>query len=457
MIALAIENLKPDVVYPNDILDEQGAVLVPALTPLSIELLQWMRQRNVATVYTKKDSSKSEELISETKSVLSKTQSPQSEVENKEVEETQDLYQNLNSIQKPRIKPSADWYKNNRQADRLDNRLSYFPGWDKPTGMGLAQEMASPPRARTEKYKKDLLKNYADVLKDVKRIMDKIAEGVLADADPLFIVVDRIIELFLKDKNLLLNFSLIKSKHDENLYHHSVNVCILAINIGSATGYNKNQIIEMGVGALIHDIGMVLVPPEIRYKQGKLSPEELIIIQKHPLDGLFLISKIKNLPDSTNYIIYQHHERDDGSGYPRSRKAKLMHRFARIVGLADMFDALTSNRPYRKAFEPYEAMKELLSLVKRGKVSADLMRFFIHFASLFPVGSYVRLNDGRIGRVIASKGEDFVSPMVSIIQSDNNQDNSPREVIDLSLNPHLKIQDTIPGNQIPGNSILGGF
>ncbi len=456
MIAIPLENLKVDESYPHDLQDERGAVLVPAHQTITLDLIQWIRDRRVHKVFTEELPNTSEGALEEAGLLLEESTSME-QVETLEDPDFSMLYENLSSILSPRMKPSTSWYAKSKQAEMLENRLGYYPGWDKPKGIRFSKDFLPTPAKRTQKYKHELLGNYADALKDVKGLIDKIADGTLANAEPIYLLVNRIIEMFLKDKNLLLNFSLIKSTHQENLYHHSLNVCILAINIGSATGYSRRQIAEIGIGALIHDVGMVLVPPSIRYKQGKLSPHEHIVIQKHPVDGLFMISKIKNLPESTGYIIYQHHEREDGSGYPRNRKSELMHRYARIVGLADMFDALTSKRPYREAFKPYDAMLELLGLAKRGKISADLMRFFIEFASLFPVGSYVRLSNNKIARVVESRGENFTSPVVSIIDPYTPIDMQEHVLLDLSKTPDIEIVEAIPNWEVPNNTILGGF
>ncbi|MFC1584948.1 HD-GYP domain-containing protein [Fibrobacterota bacterium] len=456
MPAIPLEKLQPEQSYQADILDEQGAVLIPAGTRITQELIQWIASRNVNTVYSN-DSKLTMEADLEAADALIRDAGGFSEIELSRDLKFDDLYQNLGHIQSPRMRPSLIWYQDNLQTKTLDSRLTYLPSWDTPQGTGMASGLLSVPVSRSEEYKQSYLRTYRETLADVKTMIDRIAQGTLVSAHPISVLVERVIEQFIKDKNLMLNFSLIKSLHKENMYHHSLNVCILAINIAAAVGYSQKQVHEIGVGALLHDLGMMLVNTRIRYKTGGLTSQEHAIVQKHPIEGLFLISKIKGLPESAGYIIYQHHERDDGSGYPRARRTKLMHKYARIVGLADMFDAMTSDRPYRKAFSPYDTMLELLHLVQRGKVSADLMRFFIEYSSIFPIGSYVRLSDGRLAKVVEARGSKYVSPVVSVVNRFSKGETAGIEKIDLSKVEGKKIISAVPALEVPNASILGEF
>jgi HD-GYP domain-containing protein (c-di-GMP phosphodiesterase class II) len=454
MAQIPIESVKTGQSYQEDIRDKNGAVLIPARTEVTTDLYQWMAARSLFYVYSDDPVLLARKAVKEAKS-LKPVRSNLKAMDEALDELEYQLYKSAKAIKNPRIRPSGAWYHNNTRFKTLDSRLTYFPGWDRPKGRSLSRNLNIAPDRRSDKYKQDFLNSYSSVLTDAKTMIDKIADGTLPDARPVMLLAEKVVKQFLKDKNLLFNCSLIKSSSNENLYHHALNVCILAVNIAISTGYNYDQTLEIGVGALLHDIGMIFVGPDIRYKAGPLTAEEFSLIQKHPLDGLFPISKIKGLPEAVEYIIYQHHEREDGSGYPKARKRERMHRYARIVALADVFDAMTCPRPYRHAMHPYQAMLELLGMVREGKISSDLMRFFIEYSSLFPVGSYVKLNDGRIAKVINASGKKYVAPVVAVV--DNIGSKFQGDTINLAKNPDIKVVDAIPAKDVPDITLLDGF
>lgn len=455
MTPIPINKIQVGRKYKTDLKDDKGAILIPANTPITSDLIAWIKGRGVESVYTDDLALAAAAVIKEANKRIDGVEGgfDPTILESLDFDE---IYKEMRSIKFPRLRPRGQWAEDGLRTKMLDGRLKFYPGWDKPKGSSLANEILETPDNRTHEYKQDFLVAYHSALKDIKTILDKIAEGTLARADSIILLVNRIVEQFLRDKNLMLNFSLIKSNHEETILHHSLNVCIISINIASSIGYNRKQVQEIGIGALLHDIGMMLVDPEIRYKRSGLAPSEMSKIHRHPIEGLFLISKVKGLPESTEYILYQHHEREDGTGYPKSRKSNAVHRYARIVGLADVFDAMTSKRPYRPAHNPYDAVLELLRLVKQGKISSEIMRYFIKFTSLFPVGSYVRLNDGRIARIIEPNGRHYTRPIISIV-NEGDMGNTDTKKIDLSKSKHLKIIEAIPMDTGPGQDILKGF
>ena len=157
---------------------------------------------------------------------------------------------------------------------------------------------------------------------------------------PVRAQIKRFMGVFIKDRNLLLNMVLSEPFEDDYLYNHSVNMSLISMAIACASGYSQEQIIEIGMGALLADIGMMELPPELRFKSDKLKPNELFEIRKHPLFALAILEKIQGLPESTLLIAFQHHEKPDGIGYPRQRRGKLIHPYARIVSIADSFAAM---------------------------------------------------------------------------------------------------------------------
>jgi HD-GYP domain-containing protein (c-di-GMP phosphodiesterase class II) len=204
---------------------------------------------------------------------------------------------------------------------------------------------------------------------------------------------------------------------------------------------------------------MLLVPDSIRFKQEQLTDDERYEIQKHPILGLHLLEKIKKLPWSVPYVAYHAHERENGKGYPKQRNGHLIHGFAKVVQIADMYEAMSSPRPYRQAMLPFRAMAHLIFLSRTGEVSPDLLKAFLKYVSLFPVGSLVELSDHAIGKVIQANNTSYSKPVISVL-TDKKGALLPHERIyqvDLVKDIDISIIRALPFNYLNGVGIMEGF
>lgn len=224
--------------------------------------------------------------------------------------------------------------------------------------------------------------------------------------------------------------------HDSYLFHHSVNVAVLAGIIGIAKGYNRNQLEELGIGALLFDIGMTKVPRELVSKKGPLTPKEREIMQRHTTDGYDLLRKEHDLSLLSAHCALQHHERYDGSGYPRGICRNEIHEYAQIIGIADVFDALTSYRPYRKRYSPSEAI-EFLFAAGNTYFDLDLVRLFCNHVSMYPVSTSVLLNTGQVGVVARNFQVAVHRPVLRIIREADGS--VPAESYELDLRDQLHL------------------
>jgi HD-GYP domain-containing protein (c-di-GMP phosphodiesterase class II) len=267
-------------------------------------------------------------------------------------------------------------------------------------------------------------------------------------------VVGGLVDSLIADKSFLLNLASLKSKA-QYLYFHSLNVSVLAINIASAMGLSRNQVMEVGVDALLHDLGMAMVPKEIVNAPRSLTEAERLDVQKHSLHVLYAIERMPGLRWTARYVSYQNHERCDGSGYPRMKHKSLIHPYARIAAVADVYDAMTSDRPWRKAYHPYRAMEHIIRQVPQGVFDGDVVRALLQCLSLFPLGSLVRLNTGEIAKVVHTNGDVFDRPVVSVLYDADEQVCAPPETVDLLEEDYLRIESLIEEN--PGVTIDAGF
>ena len=241
-------------------------------------------------------------------------------------------------------------------------------------------------------------------------------------------IVDTILEDIMSNKDIIVNIIDLKM-YDDYTFHHSTNVAILATVLGIACKLNKKDLYELCMAGILHDIGKVTVPDHILNKKEKLTDEEWQEMQKHAENGYRILKEKFQLPTKAYIGVLQHHERYDGTGYPHGKKGRDISLFGRILNIADVYDALTSDRPYRKGWPPAEALEFLMG---NGGVHFDphLVQIFYQKISPYPVGTVVCLSNNKKGIVKKNCEGLGLRPLVRIIQEDN-QKVSPYD-IDLS-------------------------
>ncbi len=221
----------------------------------------------------------------------------------------------------------------------------------------------------------------------------------------------------------------------------AVNVCVLAMKFGLELGYTGEELRQLSLAALLHDIGMARLPEGLVEKNGPLNPVERASLGRHPEEGAQIIRRLG--PDYTwlAEVIIQAHERVDGSGYPKALKGTDVHEYAQIVGLADVYESLVHHRPFRRRLSPLEALKEILSR-ERTTFPDRALKALIQALSPYPVGSLVRLNTGEIGRVVANDKDRPLRPVVEVLIRGGKRLGEP-VLTDLSQSHLLNIQDSL--------------
>ena len=238
-------------------------------------------------------------------------------------------------------------------------------------------------------------------------------------------------------KQVMVNLSNIYTT-DNYLYSHSVNVGIYSATLGMTMGLKRDELIDLGIGAMLHDIGKTQIPQEILNKPGKLTDEEYEIMKEHAMIGYQILKEQPDIPLRSAHCALQHHERLDGTGYPRRLKADQIHLFGQIVGIADVYDALTSNRVYRKGYLPHEALEILFA--STGGFDPDLIAKFRDHIALYPIGLMVKLNTGEQAVVVDINTRFPQRPIVRVLYNAAGEDVTPYEV-DLSQDLTLVITE----------------
>ncbi len=273
----------------------------------------------------------------------------------------------------------------------------------------------------------ELLHSYAAGLELLRETAARLLAGQPADMDATRRLTERLADQIASDPAQALLLTTVKS-YDEYTYHHMVNVCILSLALGQGIGLQRDQVITLGMGGLLHDVGKVKVPQEILQHDGALNEEQWRLIQRHPVDGAGLILMTsRNLYHPSVSIVLEHHAAYDRSGYPSLSGRRQPSLPSRIVAVADCFDAVTSKRPYRRAEERRQALNLLQAGAGRG-FDPRVVRTFVRMMGIFPVGSLVQLSTGDIGVVMRNDERLLARPAIRLMLDARGEPCDPREL-----------------------------
>ncbi len=202
---------------------------------------------------------------------------------------------------------------------------------------------------------------------------------------------------------------------DEYTFKHSVDVATMSMIVAKKVGMTQEEIFDIGVAGLLHDIGKSKIPNEILNKPGKLTDDEFEIMKSHPMQGYEILRGNKDLKDSIKLAVLQHHEKINGEGYPLKLESHQIGSFAKIIAIADIYDALVTDRPYKVGFSPRDAVEMIMAMTAELDIYA--LRGFLGSVILYPVGSTVVLSNGERARVVENFEEAILRPTVVGLKS----------------------------------------
>jgi HD-GYP domain-containing protein (c-di-GMP phosphodiesterase class II) len=258
-------------------------------------------------------------------------------------------------------------------------------------------------------------------------------------------VVKSLVDNVVANRYAMLQLTGLKN-HDEYTFFHSANVALLSLALGSMITSDYRFLSSLGTGALLHDIGKMTLNVDILNKPGALSPDEWAQVRQHPIIGAEQAALIPGLDHSSIVIIFEHHLRFDGSGYPSMRSVNKQHLASRIVAVADAYDAMTSRRSYSAARMQDEAMA-LLAGSAASAVDPDLLRLFVSMMGIYPPRTVVRLSDQSIGIVLQPSEGDPLRPLVRVIAEPGGRMVEPVD-LDLSQTEDLGVDRSIDGRTL---------
>lgn len=278
-------------------------------------------------------------------------------------------------------------------------------------------------------------KVFFETIGTFKEVVTHIKGGQQADIRKLKRLVRKAVRLVMEDESILLGMTTIKN-YDEYTFNHSVNVSIFSMAIGRRLGLSRSALSELGIAAMLHDIGKSKIPLEILNKPSSLNEEEWGLMKRHPLMGVEIILNLKQLGEVNPRMvigIFDHHLKNDLSGYPKLFRKKQVSLFGRIIQIADAYDAMTTPRIYKKV--PYTPEQALAIMLKDREVQFDsiLLKIFIGLVGIFPIGSLVLLDTHEIGIVFRPNPDPqwMDRPQVILVGKDE-RGKGKKELVDLT-------------------------
>lgn len=282
----------------------------------------------------------------------------------------------------------------------------------------------------------------------IEGVFNVLRKGGQLDVESAKGAVSGLVEQVMQNPDAMVWLCQLKDK-DEYTAIHSVNVCILSLTFGRTLGLTEDELHTLGLGALLFDIGKSRIPDEILKKTDSLSDNEFLLMKAHAFLGYAMLEEKKNLPKEVLDIILNHHERLNGMGYPNCRRGDEISRLTRIVSIVDVFDAITSDRCYKDAFQPQHALNELYNMAP-DEMDQELIESFIKCIGIYPVGSIVSLSTGHTGVVVKLNELNRLKPIVGLVL---NRKHEPYEKIKF-LNLSSSVWQKSSGDKVEIERIL---
>jgi len=310
---------------------------------------------------------------------------------------------------------------------------------EQPTAPGARPQLCS---VREELQRATLLLKRSR--QQVTSLFNEARLGKAVDPQQCLPLVEQISASLARNGSALLSLARLKTK-DEYTYMHSVAVCALMVALARQLGMGEDEVQEAGMAGLLHDIGKMAMPLDVLNKPGKLSDDEYAIMRSHPERGhAMLLAAETAVSEAVLDVCLHHHEKVDGTGYPHGLAGEQIGQLARMGAICDVYDAITSDRPYKSAWDASGSLARMAQW--QGHFDTKLLYAFVRTVGIYPLGSLVRLQSGRLGVVIEHNAQQLTAPRLKLFYSTRSRTAIPLIELDLS-NPQCS--DRIVGREDP--------
>ncbi len=309
----------------------------------------------------------------------------------------------------------------------------------------LNEASEAPPAEARRSFQEEVeqaRRIHARAKQAVTSMFQEVRMGRALQVEEAVDLVEDIHQSISRNSGALLSLARLKNK-DNYTYLHSVAVCALMIALGKQLGIEGDALRHLGMAGLLHDVGKMLIPDAILNKPGRLTEAEFDTIKSHPQLGFEVLEGTQRLNDAVLEVCLHHHERTDGQGYPGKHSGNDLSLYARMGAVCDVYDAITSERCYKKGWEPAMAIRKMAEW-QEGHFDLRIFHAFVKTVGIYPVGSLVKLKSGRLGVVVDQNGKSLITPIVKVFFSEQANAHIPPELVDLS-----DAQDAIVGPEDP--------
>ena len=264
----------------------------------------------------------------------------------------------------------------------------------------------------------------------MRSMFQDVRMGKAVDAEHCLPLVADIADSVHRNPGAIVSLARLKTS-DDYTFMHSVAVCALMVSLARQLGLNEADCREAGLAGLVHDLGKALMPPDVLNKPGALTPEEFAIMKGHPEAGHRMLLEGKGVGEVPLDVCLHHHEKVNGKGYPHGLKGDEISLFARMGAVCDVYDAITSNRPYKAGWDPADSIQKMAQWAKDGHFDERIFQAFVKSIGIYPTGSLVKLRSGRLAVVVSQGETSLLKPVVKVFYSTKASEPLPPELLDL--------------------------
>lgn len=294
----------------------------------------------------------------------------------------------------------------------------------------ISRPQESPPRVSLIEEVQRAAKICAKSKEAVVSMFQEVRMGKAIDHEAASALVEEISDSVMRNPGALISLARLKTA-DDYTYMHSVAVCALMVALARQFGLDEKATREVGMAGLLHDLGKAVMPMDVLNKPGKLTEEEFRIMKSHPVEGHRMLVEGGAVGSIPLDVCLHHHEKVDGSGYPKGLKGTGISLYAKMGAVCDVYDAITSNRPYKSGWDPAESIRKMTEW-SEGHFDQRVFQAFVKSIGIYPTGSLVKLSSGRLGVVVEQSPKSLLTPTVKVFFSTKSRSYIPPELVDLA-------------------------